>query len=132
MNKWLIFGVGAITGGVLTILILLLIGLSSQKNNGLDGAKYFDKPKGATVERCFRVIDVVQDNAALVMSKKNSLGDFHIGCTIYLLTNHNGHYYYDDEIINVPKDKNARQIGIFKYNTTSGQNKTVPIIEIMD
>lgn len=131
MNKWLIFSVGAISGGVLTLLILFLMGLSSQKNDGLTGAIFFEKPAEVVKEKDLKVIGVVQNNAALVRGKDSPHSHIYLG-SIYLIVNHDGHYYYDDEKINVPSKKVVRQVGIYKYTANSGQNKTVPIIEIMN
>ncbi|MBQ3990668.1 MAG: hypothetical protein II630_07470 [Bacteroidales bacterium] len=50
---------------------------------------------------------------------------------VYLLTNKDGKYYYDDEVVRVPEGKVARQVGIYRYQTESKFEKTVPIIQIM-
>ena len=52
--------------------------------------------------------------------------------TVYMLVNDEGKYYYDDEKVNVPSGKVARQIGIYQYETNSGRPKTVPIVKFMD
>ena len=50
---------------------------------------------------------------------------------VYLLTNEDGKYYYDEEVVRVPEGKVARQVGIYQYQTTSDFEKTVPIIQFM-
>lgn len=50
---------------------------------------------------------------------------------VYLLTNEDGKYYYDDEVVRVPEGKVARQVGIYRYQTESKFEKAVPIIQIM-
>lgn len=72
-------------------------------------------------------MQVIQDNAALVRSK-----DFSTYGTIYLLVNDSGRYYYDDEIINISGKQKVMHIGIYKYDTKSGIEKTVPIIRVFD
>ena len=41
-------------------------------------------------------------------------------------------YYYDDQIIKTTKTKCFKQVGIYKYNTRAGIEKTVPIVKLMD
>ena len=50
---------------------------------------------------------------------------------LVLLTNDNGEYYYDDQVIEVPKGMCMRQVGIYKYQTRMEIDKTVPIVKLM-
>ena len=38
--------------------------------------------------------------------------------------------YYDNERINIPKGKCAKQVGVYNYKTKSGDYKTVPVVII--
>ena len=49
-----------------------------------------------------------------------------------LVTNDNGELYYDDQVIEVPKGKCMRQIGVYEYQTKSENWKTVPIVQLMN
>jgi hypothetical protein len=49
-----------------------------------------------------------------------------------LLVNDEGKYYFDDDIVEIPKGKVARQIGIYRYMTKDNMKKTVRMIKIMD
>lgn len=129
MKNWGIFFGGLGAGVVLTLLVIFLIGLSMNASGGLYGAKMFDQPGPIMHERSFKVMQVIQDNAALVRTKGDTYLDVYIG-EIYLLINHDGTYYYDDQKIKVPSSKVVRQVGIYKYDAKSGDQKTVPIIEI--
>lgn len=133
MKNWQIFGIGFLAGIGATILVLFLIGLGLSNNGSgdLTGATMFENPGDAVPERSFKVLQVVDDNAALVKGKDNDLFDTYMG-PVYLIVNSEGKFYYDDEIINIPKGKNARQVGIYKYSAKSGIDKTVAIIEIME
>lgn len=51
---------------------------------------------------------------------------------LVLIMNDNGEYYYDEQIIKVPKGKCMRQVGIYKYQAKSGIEKTVPIVMLMN
>ena len=41
-------------------------------------------------------------------------------------------FYYDEQIIDVPSDKVVKQVGIYRYETRMGVEKTVPLIMIME
>ncbi len=126
MKKGLLFGSGFLSGVIVTIIVLVIIGLARQNNGNLTGVKMFDDPGEVVNEKSFEVLQVIADNAALVCVSDEYFG------TIYLMTNNSGRYYYDDETITVPKGKCVRQLGIYKYQTKSKDYKTVPIIGILD
>ena len=126
MKKGLLFGSGFLSGVIVTIIVLIIIGLARQNNGNLTGVKMFDDPGEVVNEKSFEVLQVIADNAALVCVSDEYFG------TIYLMTNNSGRYYYDDETITVPKGKCVRQLGIYKYQTKSKDYKTVPIIGIGD
>ena len=141
MKNWLLYLAGLATGVVLTFIVFLIIGLNMQKeqnneevtNEQVDnGTTMFDEPGDIIEDNACKVIQVIAKNAALVKGQENEYDlDLFIGTT-YLITNNQGKYYYDDEIIKLPKDKVFRQVGIYRYETARGVIKTVPIIEIMD
>lgn len=133
MKKWLIFGGGVLTGIVLTFFFAFLFSAIRSGNN--DGTTWFEQPGDVIEVKAFKVFQVLGENAALVNGQSHE--DLNIGIemytgAVYLLTNEDGKYYYDDEIVKVPKDKVARQVGIYQYQTKSDFGKTVPIIQIMN
>lgn len=94
---------------------------------------------------------VVYENEALIMLEKEgecittkqlvtfqSLGkralvelkDEYNEYIIALLINDENKLYYDNERINIPKGKCAKQVGIYNYKTKSGDYKTVPVVII--
>ena len=125
MKKGLIFSGGFITGIVITFLVLFFIA-RCQSNK----ATYFETPGEIVEGTSFEVFQVIEPGAALV-NAKSDMGSLYLGA-VYLIVNNEGKYYYDDEIINVPKGKVIRQVGIYKYPTKDNFEKTVPIIQIMD
>ena len=131
MKKWLVFILGVFTGIVLTILFAVILSSGvkmNEKNNS--GVTWFDKPGDVLEVKSFKVFQVLGDNSALVHGKENNYNYY--GGAVYLLTNDEGKYYYDDEIVDVPKGKIVRQFGIYQYQTRSEFGKTVPIIRIVD
>ena len=49
---------------------------------------------------------------------------------IMLLVNNDKKPYYDDEIVKIPNNLCARQIGLFRYQNKINDYKTVPVIRI--
>ena len=81
----------------------------------------------------FEVFQVIGEDAALVHGKSREFSSREFfSDAVYLLTNEDGKFYYDDEVVRVPNGKVARQVGIYQYQTNSNFGKTVPIIQIMN
>lgn len=128
MKNWLIFGGGVVTGIVLIILVAFVYSTSkSSKDNGIT---WFEKEGDVIEVEAFEVFQVIAKDAALAHGKR--YGDFEVFTgAVYLLTNDNGKYYYDDEIVEVPDGKEVRQVGIYRYQSKSFGEKTIPIVKIM-
>ncbi len=139
MKKWLIFLGGTVTGIVLTILFAVVVNSlrEGKDNNGgtselvekpslKDDIKLFDEPGDIIKENSLKVFQVLTDHTALVRNINSYVG------TVYLITNKDNEYYYDNQEIDIPKNKEIRQIGIYRYPTQNDVIKTVPIIMIMD
>lgn len=137
MKRWLVFVLGVLIGIVLTILFAIFFSSGVKMNDEgeekeqIDGVTLFDEPGDIIDLKSFKVFQVIAKDAALVHGKENDKYDLYMGA-VYVLINDEGKYYYDDEIVNVPKDKVVRQLGIYQYTTKSEREKTVPIIRIMD
>lgn len=126
MKQFLIFILGVIVGVVLTFVLAFY--MSSTDVND-DNIIRFDNPTEIVNEQSFEVFQVVGDNMALVHGQSSP--GYYYG-TLYLLVNKEGKYYYDDEIVKVPKGKVVKQVGIYRYITKSDIQKTVPIVQIMN
>jgi hypothetical protein len=125
MKKVLLFGSGFIAGIIATILVLTLIAVENQPNDGLLGLTVFpEKGDCITTAGAIEVFQVLKPNMSLA-----STGEFPDGITV-LLINYEGKSYYDDQKIDIPVNKCARQIGIFQYANKSGVDKTVPAVVI--
>jgi len=133
MNKnWIYFIGGVVVGIILTIVTLFFIGANIIQEQEEEDQKttMFEEPGDVIDVKSFKVFQVVEEGKALVHGESESSSGLYIGA-VYMLTNDEGKLYYDDEIVKVPKGKEARQIGIFEYKANLGQ-KTVPIVRIMD
>lgn len=124
MKKWIVFVLGFVSGIVFLFLVLLIIGKTYATN---DGMTYFEKPGKCISTKDFEVMQVVGEGYALAREKKG-----YVGGILVLVTNDNGELYYDDQVIEVPKGKCMRQIGVYEYQTKSENWKTVPIVQLMN
>lgn len=124
MKKWIVFVLGFVSGIVFLFLVLLIVAKSSSNI----GMTYFEKPGKCISTRNFEVFQVIGDSYALAREQNGNI----FGGVLVLVTNNNGELYYDDQIIEVPKGKCMRQIGVYKYQTKSENWKTVPIVQLMD
>ena len=116
-------------------MIAWIITAKQTDNNTVndDGITWFEQPCDEIESNSFEVFQVIGENAALVRGKEHDDWDLDIYTgAVYLLTNQEGKYYYDEEIVKVPEGKVAKQVGIFQYETKSEFRKTVPIIQIMN
>lgn len=130
MKKWIVFVLGFVSGIVFLFLVLLIIGKTYATN---DGMTYFEKPGKCISTKEFEVIQVIGDGYALAREivDRTSLINIPSGLLV-LVTNDNGELYYDDQVIEVPKGKCMRQIGVYEYQTKSENWKTVPIVQLMN
>lgn len=142
MKKVLIYIAGIITGIILTILISLFLAQSAD-----NGITMFEKPGDCISANQLKVFQVIDSGVALahaaVIEEFDGNGSYResisamadelsfMNGTIVLIINDEGKYYYDEEIIEIPSGKQARQVGVYKYSTSTGY-KTVPIIKIME
>ncbi len=124
MKNILIYIAGIITGFILLIAISLCITKSS--NNEI---MLFSEPGECLRERSFEVFQVLDSGDALAKEKKTA---YDIDGLIVLFLCNNETYYYDDQKITIPTGKCVRQIGIYKYPTKSGFDKTVPVVSVFD
>ncbi len=111
-----------------TLLAVLLAGCASQSVTETPSlvpyTKSVDNKYCMSMNR-FKIAQVLEDGALAYECRKNTCSPFD---TWVALRNQRGIDYYDDMIIEIPKEKCAVQNGVYKYQTNDDRNKTVPII----
>jgi hypothetical protein len=117
---------GIVTGCIVFFVISCII---VANNSSKDDVVMFDKPRNTVPEKTFKVFQVFSDGSTL-SSGDDSSGN-NLGLDVLFLGDESTSYY-DDQKIEIPKGKVARQIGNYSYTTNMGVEKTVPIVEIMD
>ena len=131
MKKTIIFIAGLATGVLLLCIVAAVIYICDEKNHPQvqdNGVTMFDAPGDKIDETEFKVIKALERGSS-ALSRGTGINTYH---TIYLLTNDEGKLYYDDEKVAVPSSKVARQVGIYQYQTKSGDSKTVPIVKFLN
>ena len=124
MKNFIVFILGLISGGVLTIGLIMILAIGANESN--KGMTMLEQPGECMSTNSFSVTQVIDENAALAR-ETDLFSDL-----LVLLVNDEGILYYDNQIINIPEGKCARQVGVYKYTTHSGIEKTVPIVKIME
>lgn len=122
MNKTSFF-IGMLSGIVLTIVALFVIGFVRQKNNEDDAIQRLEKPVSYEnkKETSFKVFQVIGEDAALAKEISDKELDMYLGNTVVLI----GKDFYSDQVITM---KNPQRTGTYSYMNNSGMPMTVPII----
>ena len=123
MNKKSFF-IGMLSGVVLTIVALFVIGFVRQKNNEDDAIQRLEKPVSYENKKItsFKVFQVIGEDVALAKEISDKELDMYLGNTVVLI----GKDFYSDQVITI---KNPKRIGTYSYTNNGGMPKTVPIIE---
>ena len=115
--------IGIFLGGFFCgVIFVALVGLFSVTE--INGLTVFDKDGKCFHTNSLEVFQALGKGAALA-----SIGKFPNG-TLVLLLDENDKSFYDGEVVSVPKDKCAKQVGTYQYETNSKMVKTVPAVEI--
>lgn len=117
---------GIVTGCIVFFVISCII---VANNSSKDDVVMFDKPRNTVPGKTFKVFQVFSDGSALSSGDDYSVNNLSLDV---LFLGDESTSYYDDQKIEIPKGKVARQIGNYSYTTNMGIEKTVPIVEIMD
>ncbi len=124
MKNFIVFILGLISGGILTVGLIMILAIGTNESD--KGMTLLEQPGECMSTNSFSVTQVIDENAALAR-ERDLFSDL-----LVLLVNDEGILYYDNQIINIPEGKCARQVGVYKYTTHSGIEKTVPIVKIME
>lgn len=124
MKNFIVFILGLISGGVLTIGLIMILAIGANESD--KGMTMLEQPGECMSTNSFSVTQVIDENAALAR-ERDLFSDL-----LVLLVNDEGILYYDNQVISIPEGKCARQVGVYKYTTHSGIEKTVPIVKIME
>ena len=122
MNKKSFF-LGAATGIVLTIAVLLVVELINRNSADDEPIQYLENPETYETksETSFQVFQVIGDAALAREISSEELG-LYLGTTVLLL----GENYYSDQVV---KMENPQITGTYSYTNKGGRPMTVPVLE---
>lgn len=119
---------GIVTGCVLLFVIGCIINAKNSSAQKED-IVMFDSPRNAVPGKSFKVVQVLPDGNAL--ANVDNVYDDNFGVVVLFLGDESTSYY-DDQKIEIPKGKVAKQIGNYSYMSRMNIEKTVPVVKIMD
>lgn len=126
MKKSWVFIIGLIVGAVLMFAARYIM---EQVNSNKDDFVLFENEGQVVSYNSFKVFQVLGSGDALAIE----INGYGISTgMIALFYSEDGYSYYDNQIIKVPKDKCVKQIGVFRYTTKAGTEKTVPVVNIRE
>ena len=107
---------------------MIVIGIASSYANDA-GKTVYEAPGDCITTEKLQVIQDIGGGYALAQERKRG---FSLDELVVLIENEDKNDFYDDQIIKVPAGKCMRQIGIYKYRSKGDEDKTVPIVRLMD
>ena len=119
MKKIWVYLLGVISGVFLSFVILVMIGHIGSRYAGVT---FFDAPGQVMSDNSYKVFQALESGSALAEGNKSNL--------LVLLWDENKTAYYDGQVVKLPTGKHFRQIGVYKYQTKLGVDKTVPVVTI--
>ena len=123
-----IFISGMIT--MLVIIVVFAVVFNQPEGEGLPGLTLFEQDGACITAKQIKVFQVLEPNVALAhaLTKPNAIFDENE--TLVLILGDEKTNFYDDQKIDIPKGKCAKQIGTYRYTAKNGMEKTVPAIDI--
>lgn len=133
MKKIWIYLLGVLTGIVIAVITLMIIGavMNAKNDPGArmsNGMTFFEEQGDIVEPSSVKVFQALGDGAALAHCKGNN--SYVYGDPTVLLYNEEGIPYYDDQIVNASAGKCFRQVGIYRYSSRMG-DRTVPIVMLL-
>lgn len=126
MKSILVFISGTAVGAVLSFLVFLC--MTGHFLN--DKIILFEKEGRCISDHSFEVFEVLNSGEALASEFSREYATA-TGLMVLFPKKKEGSHYVG-EVIEIPAGKCAKQIGVFKYPTKVGREKTVPVVEIGD
>lgn len=124
-TKTILIYLSALFTGIVLSVAFVFITLWQTASSQYDKIVIFDKPQQELKEKVFDVFQVLPNGNALA----NSEPRIDSPSIVALFLANEKMPFYDAQRITVPSGKRIVQIGIYKYYTDKGIEKTVPVLE---
>ena len=103
---------------------------AKKKNNG--PATIFDAPRECVTSRPLKVVDIFDSRYVIAKELHPGLEEYGATTDLTVVFIDENNEYYTDQVIKIPSGKCARQIGVYKSTHFMYDDKTLPIVEIMN
>ena len=128
-TKFILTYVAGIVSGCVLLFVIGCIINAKNSSAEKEDIVMFDSPRNAVPGKSFKVVQVLPDGNAL--ARIDNVYDDNFGIVVLFLGDESTSYY-DDQKIEIPKGKVAKQIGNYSYMSRMNIEKTVPVVKIMD
>ena len=119
MKKIWVYLLGVLTGVVLMFAVAFIMTRTTDS-----AYTFFDEPGEIMDARSYTVLQAGNGEA---LAYEHILSD-----AVVLLWNSEGKPYYDSQTITLKRGECFRQVGIYKYTSQDGRDRTVPIVAVME
>lgn len=118
MKKIWVYLLGVLTGVILMFAIAYIVTTVSNS-----GYTFFQEPGEIMDARGYTIL---QGGEGEALAYEHILSD-----VVVLLWNNQGKPYYDGQVVKPGRGECFRQVGIYKYTSQDGTDRTVPIVAVM-
>lgn len=103
---------------------------AKKKNNG--PVTIFDAPRECVTSRPLKVVDIFDSRYVIAKELHPGLEEYGATTDLTVVFIDENDEYYTEQVIKIPSGKCARQIGVYKSDHYMYNDKTLPIVEIMN
>ena len=103
---------------------------TKKKSNG--PATIFDAPRECVTSRPLKVVDILDSRYVIARELHPGLEEYGATTDLAVVFIDENNEYYTDQVIKIPSGKCARQIGVYKSTHFMYDDKTLPIVKIMN
>lgn len=103
---------------------------TKKKNNG--PATIFDEPRDCVTSKSLKVEDIFESKYVVAKELFEGLEEYGATTDLTVVFIDNNNTYYTDQVITIPRGKCVRQIGVYKSTHYLYNDKTLPIVKIMN
>lgn len=103
---------------------------TKKKSNG--PATIFDAPRECVTSRPLKVVDILDSRYVIAKELHPGLEEYGATTDLAVVFIDENNEYYTDQVIRIPSGKCARQIGVYKSDHYMYNDKTLPIVKIMN
>ena len=106
----------------------------STKTEKPSPATMFDEPRGCVTSNNLKV-EIILDGKYVIAEELDPVWEsrgYQMTTDLTVVFIDEDNIYYTDQIVKIPKGKCARQIGVYKSDHYLYDDKTLPIVEIMN